>query len=36
MVPTTCERSSGSVTNGVAYGDASAHEYSRPTSRRCA
>ena len=29
MVPTTCDRSAGSATNGVAYADASAHEYSR-------
>jgi hypothetical protein len=26
-VPTTSERLAGSVTNGVAYSDASAHEY---------
>ena len=29
MVPTTCDRNAGSVTNGVVYDDASAHEYSR-------
>src|SRR5690606_40657282 len=28
-VPTTCERSDGSATNGVAYSDASAHSYRR-------
>src|ERR1700712_4758528 len=29
MVPTTCDRSAGSLTNGVAYSEASAQEYSR-------
>ena len=29
-VPTTSERSAGSVTNGSAYGAFSAHRYSRP------
>ena len=29
MVPTTCERSAGSATNGVANVGLSAHEYSR-------
>ncbi len=29
IVPTTSERSAGSLTNGVAYADASAHSYSR-------
>src|SRR6516225_1357938 len=29
IVPTTCERWAGSATNGVAYGDFSAHVYRR-------
>src|SRR5437773_10106974 len=29
IVPTTCDRWAGSATNGVAYGDFSAHVYRR-------